>query len=206
VDIAIHTNANQPHQVKQAEIFRKGFLKHNIKANVTTSVQQEADVHVVLGPNYAKANWINHDRVILLDRNFYNSYLDHVSIGWMNKNGGRDYKVGAGRKALIIREPHGTKSLFLADYNGITEPADIVRLHPCNETHKSTLQHDINQCNRAIGYNSTALVEAALCGLEITCKGKNSILTNDNWLELLPYANWHYNEIESGEVWEHLQS
>lgn len=203
--IAIHTNANYEHQRKQAEYFKQGFARHNLKAEITTSINMPADVHVVLGPNYAKAKWINHNRVILLDRNYYLSCSDHVSIGWMNKEGGRDFKVGTGKKDLIIREPNGIKSLFLADYNGVIEKADIVRLHPANKKHKTTLYEDINNCNRATGYNTTALVEAALNGLKITCKGNTSILNNKNWLKLLPYANWHYNEIKSGEVWEHLQ-
>lgn len=159
----------------------------------------------MLGPNYAKQKWINHDRVILLDRNYYLSSADHVSIGWMNKNGGRDFKLGTNKKELFKRESKGSKSIFLADYNGVSENADIIRLHPENYKYKTTLQEDIAKCNRAIGYDTTALIEAALSGLKITCKGKTSILLNDNWLELLPYANWSYNEIESGEVWEHLQ-
>ena len=123
----------------------------------------------------------------------------------MNKSGGRDFKAGTGKKELIIREPIGSKSLFLADYNGITEHADIIRLHPANKKYPESLQHDINQCDRATGYETTALVQAALSGLKITCKGKNNILLDPNWLELLPYANWNYNEIESGETWAHLQ-
>jgi len=56
----------------------------------------------------------------LLDRCFYNSNNNHVSIGWMNSSGGRDFKIGSGKKKLIIRKSNGSKSLFLADYNGVT--------------------------------------------------------------------------------------
>jgi len=142
---------------------------------------------------------------VLLDRCYYGDTRNHVSIGWMNKFGGRDIKLGSGRNKLILREPIGTQSLFLADYNGVIEQADIVRLHPANQKSKTTLIEDIKRCGTATGYNTTALVKAALNGLKITCKGNNNILNEKNWIELLPYANWNYDEIKSGEVWEHLQ-
>lgn len=158
-----------------------------------------------MGSNYAKHHWLNHDRVVLLDRCYFGNTRNNVSIGWMNKKGGRDFKVGSGKKPLYIRKSYGTKTLFLADYNGVIEPADIIRLHPANEHSKSTLIEDIKKCRSATGYNSTALVKAALNGLEITCKGDQSILNQKNWVELLPYANWNYKEILSGELWAHLQ-
>lgn len=203
--VVIHANANLEHQRKQAESFRKGFLKHNLRTEITTSITTDADVHVVLGSNYAKNYWLGHDRVVLLDRCYYNDNGENLSVGWMNKKGGRDFKVGEGRPGLTIRECFGTKSIFLADYNGETESADIVRLHPCNEKHEQPLTEVLKQCNRATGYNTSALVTAALEGLNINCKGEQSILSDPNWLALLPYANWNYNEIESGKVWAHLQ-
>jgi len=123
----------------------------------------------------------------------------------MNKKGGQDIGLGSGRKKIILKETTGTKSLFLADYNGIIEQADIIRLHPANQKSKNTLIEDLKLCGSATGYNSTALVKAALNGLKITCKGDTNILNQKNWIELLPYANWNYKEIESGELWEHLQ-
>lgn len=158
-----------------------------------------------MGPHYAKENWRDHNRVILLDRNYYHSSNDFISIGWMNKGGGRDFVEGTGRKPPEIKKTTGNKSIFLSDYNGIIESADIIRFHPENSKSKNSLSDDLKLCNRATGYNTTALVKAALEGLEINCKGKTSILKNKNWLNLLPYADWHYNEIISGEVWEHLQ-
>lgn len=205
MDIAIHTNPNQPHQIEQAEHFRQGFIKHNLKSIVTASITQQADIHIVLGSNYAKHHWLNHDRVVLLDRCYFGDTRNHISIGWMNKKGGRNFTIGEGRKKLYIRDPIGDQSIFLADYNGVIEQADIIRLHPANKQYNTTLSEDLRQCNSAIGYNSTALVKAALQGLKITCKGEQNILNQKNWLELLPYANWNYNEILSGEVWAHLQ-
>jgi len=205
LDITIHRNFTQPHQVKLSQLLKQGFRKHGIDAALTSCVTQKSDIHIILGPHYAKQHWLKHERVILLDRCYYNSSHNHVSVGWMNNIGGRDFKLGSGKDKLKTLEPIGNKSLFLADYNGVVENADIVRLHPENCRYETSLQDSINECNRATGYETTSLVQAALCGLEINCKGNTSILKKDNWLELLPYANWSYDEIRSGELWQHLQ-
>lgn len=123
----------------------------------------------------------------------------------MNQQGGRNFFVGTGRKPPEIIPSYGKQSVFLADYNGVVEKADIVRLHPSNKRYSETLDKTLARCDRATGYNTTALVHAALRGLTITCKGKNSILKNENWYQLLPYANWSYTEIQNGELWQHLQ-
>jgi hypothetical protein len=47
-------------------------------------------------------------------------------------------------------------------------------------------------------------VTAALEGLEVVCKDDRNIMSEPNWLELLPYADWNHQEIENGDVWEHL--
>lgn len=124
----------------------------------------------------------------------------------MNSQGGRDFIIGSGRQSPKIIHGVGKQSLFLADYNGTLEHADIVRLHPQNKQYDLTLIDIIGNCDRATGYETTALVTAALHGLKITCKGKNSILLQKNWLELLPYANWSYYDIEKGDLWQHLRS
>jgi hypothetical protein len=38
-------------------------------------------------------------------------------------------------------------------------------------------------------------VEAALEGLQIVCKDPRHILNQPDWLELLPYADWGYDEL-----------
>jgi hypothetical protein len=48
------------------------------------------------------------------------------------------------------------------------------------------------------------LVSAALAGLEVICKDARNIMFERNWLELLPYADWHWSEIENGDALEHL--
>jgi len=49
----------------------------------------------------------------------------------------------------------------------------------------------------AIGYQTSALVTAGLEGLKVICKDKRNIMYNQNWLELLPYADWHYSEMDA---------
>jgi len=131
--------------------------------------------------------------------------MDWVSLGWMNKDGGCDYKEGEGRKKpYTLKFYRPERTIFLADYNGTVEDADVVRLHPDNKKYDKTLKYDLIRCSKAIGYQTSALVQAGLLGLEIDCRDKTNIMYQDNWLELLPYADWHYSEIQSGEAWEHL--
>jgi hypothetical protein len=87
---------------------------------------------------------------------------------------------------------------------GEIEKADTVRYHPDQRRPTETLEQALARHDIAIGYSSTALVTAALEGLQIICKDKRHILNMDNWKELLPYADWYYARIESGEAWEHL--
>jgi len=124
----------------------------------------------------------------------------------MNQDGGRDFKPGVGREPPTpkARRTQGG-SLFLADYGGPVEPADEVRLHPSREKPRDRLHDALRRHAIAIGYNTTALVTAGLEGLEVVCKSPQNIMSQPNWLELLPYADWHYTEIQSGEAWEHLK-
>lgn len=205
MDFAIHTNFKLPHQVKQANALLQGFKAHKIHALVTDSVTQEADGHVVLGPHYAKAHWIGHRNVILLDRPYFHSTDNHISVGWMNLLGGRDFIQGEGKTLPVMHESNGDCSLFLSDYNGKVEYADFIRLHPMNKKYRISLIRTIKMCDRATGYNTTALVTAALYGLSFICKGDSSILNDPNWFQLLPYADWSYNDIQTGKLWAHLQ-
>jgi hypothetical protein len=184
-----------------------------LKVEVTAGVLAQADIHIVSGPHYAKDMWLWHPRTVLLDRAYYHEgrsgrwhSMDWVSLGWMRADGGRRFKVGSGREAPVIEErPAHGGTIFLADYGGPIEKEDTVRRHPAEETPTESLRDALCRHRRAIGYMSTALVQAALAGLEIVCRDARSILVEENWRELLPYADWHAGEIESGEAWEHLK-
>ena len=209
MDIKIHINPAQPHQKQHGSWFKSGFRKHGLNATITADPLQEAEIHVVSGPWYAKEQWKGHPRVLLLDRCYYRGDPGHVSLGWMNADGGRDFKIGKGRIAPIPKENAGNgTSIFLADYNGPIEKADEIRLHPAQKEWKKrdSLEYVLSRHSKAIGYQTTALVTAGLMGLEIICKDERNIMFQPNWLELLPYADWHHSEIENGEAWEHLNA
>lgn len=129
----------------------------------------------------------------------------YVSLGWMNKKGGRDFFLGRGKQP-VKTEPikTGNRTIFLADYNGKIEQADTIRYHPAQKEEPEPIRIALKKHDIAIGYKTTALITAAIEGLRIVCRDEDHILNNPNWRELLPYVDWHYSEIESGEAWEHL--
>ncbi len=209
--ITFHCNFTLPHQIEHGQWLKQGLEAHGHTLRIDGSPTSESDVHIVSGPHFAKSHWLDHPRVILLDRAYYHDdppdtwhSMPWVSVGWMNKNGGRDFKQGTGRPVPEIRENHGEGTIFLADYSGPIEEADTVRLHPDDCRYDEPLVDVLRRHRTAIGYNTTALALAGLEGLDVICKSKTSIMSQPNWLQLLPYADWHYSEIQNGELWEHL--
>lgn len=221
MDIVYHFNPSQPHQIEHGKWLFKGFKKHGLNLVCTDDVNRQADVHIVSGPHYAKNRWINHDlgRVLLIDRAYIPGHQyrggkwaseDYVSIGWMNRDGTRSFVKGSGKPKIQIQHCAAKSgTIFLADYNGliVTEGVDTVRQHPANlvTKHSESLKCALSRHKYAFGYNTTALVTAALLGLETKSLVKGHILNQDDWLGKLPYADWSYNEIENGDAWEHLQ-
>lgn len=209
--IAIHANPALPHQIAYAEYFKEGFKRHGLKSEITSSPTTPADLHVIQGPHFAKNAWLGHPNVILLDREYYHGEftahprsMDWVSVGWMRLDGGRSFVAGNGRETPSIQENSGEGSIFLADYNGPIEQADTVRFHPAQEYPQESLESALERHKTAIGYTTSALVTAGLMGLEVRCLDKRNIMFEKNWLQLLPYAEWRYDEIETGETWAHL--
>lgn len=211
--IVFHVNESQPHQLEHSYWLSAGLRRHGLNLTVTPNITQEADIHIVSGPHYAKEHWIGHPRVILLDRAYYHELksglwksMDYVSLGWMNEKGGRNFSIGTGRQGPEIRDcaaPSGT--IFLADYGGPIEAADTIRRHPQDGNEAEPLEEALKRHKTAIGYGTTALVRAGLLGLETVCKDERNLMYQPNWLDLLPYADWEWSEIESGEAWEHLK-
>jgi hypothetical protein len=212
VHVAIHIN-KLSHQLEHAQWFKAGLKKHSIDLTITHDINLEADVHIVSGPHYAKKRWLGH-RTILIDRAIIPYHQvrsrwdseDWLSIGWMNKDGGRHYQLGSGRKHIERKDRRSERgTIFLADYNGPVELADTVRLHPAREASSRPLLDDLRRHAIAIGYTTSALVTAGLEGLEVICREPTNIMNRPDWLEVLPYADWRYDEIQSGAVWEQLQ-
>jgi hypothetical protein len=210
--VAIHINPAQPHQVEHGQWLKQGIERHGLKVEVTASPTMPADIHIVSGPHYAKSVWQGHEKAVLLDCAYYHEErsgrwhsTDWVSLGWMREDGSRCFRAGAGRKPPQIEaRPSEGGTIFLADFGGVIEPADTVRRHPADEAPAEPLRAVLRRHRKAIGYRTTALVTAALCGLEIVCRDARNILSETGWLELLPYADWHWSEIASGAAWDHL--
>jgi hypothetical protein len=200
----IHTNAKQPHQVRQALQFADGFARHGITYAVTPQAGMAGDIHVCLGPNYALRHWQDHPRTILLDRCFYGGENTHVTMGWTRAGGGRRFPAGddsrwraSGQELLPLRQPGGS-AIFLDDYGGDSHRAAAVlkqlrehhhttgyRGHPRQEpwttcpTYRWDAPADIeaalSQHNTAAGYLTSALVVAGLRGLNLIALHPGSI-------------------------------
>ena len=153
----------------------------------------------------------------MIDRAYYHpgyskwKGMDWISIGWLKPDGSRFIRIGEGRQKPEINErPEKGGTIFLADYDGPIEEADTVRLHPEHNKKSGpppteTLHEALRRHRTAIGYRTSSLVTAALEGLEVICKDSRNIMSNPRWHDILPYADWKYSEIQSGELWEHLK-
>lgn len=173
---------------------------------ITSNPRQSADVHVCIGPWFAKSHWLDHANMVLLDRCYYRGDPEHVSAGWTDKYGNFKYFEGVGRKSVeVASSAKGVGTIFLADYNGPVEYGhDAVRLHPSQIAYNVSLEEQLGNYGKAVGYRTTALITAKLLGLEVETKDSTFILAKKNWHELLPYVDWHFDEIENGDLWEHL--
>ncbi|WP_372810071.1 hypothetical protein [Litorivivens sp.] len=192
--VCIHAN-RLPHQRHWAGGLKEAFKAHGFECEITEDPQKESDIHVVLGPHFAKQYHLDH-KTILLDRCYYRGDPEHISLGWMNPDGSRTFYKGEGREPPTVKPMKtGDRTLFLADWRGPVEEADTVRYHPAEHKATETLQEAISRHDVAIGYGTTALVEAALEGLRIVCKDPRHILNQHDWLNLLPYADWAYEEL-----------
>lgn len=198
--VCIHANPNGPRQQQYAHGLADAFKRHGFAPEVSGDPLKESDIHVVLGPHFAKRHWLNH-RTILLDRCYYRGDPDHVSLGWLRPDGGRYWRKGEGRKPPEVKPSKtGNTTIFLCDFGAEVEPADTVRFHPAEpraggKTAQGPLIDALRAHDIAIGYNTTALVPAALEGLKVVCKGEQNIMYEPNWLELLPYADWGFHEL-----------
>lgn len=198
MDIKIHTNFSIPWQVEYSKAFFAGVPG----SEITNDPHAIADIHIVLGPHFSP--WRT-DNTILVDRCYYKGDPEHVSISWL-KDGHKVFYKGKGRTPPKIKEKKisTNKTIFLADYQGKIEAADTIRYHPSERKSKLNLKEDLLLHDIAVGYETSALVEAALLGLKVISKYSYHILNAQNWVELLPYADWSIHEIYSGEAWQHL--
>lgn len=226
--MAIHTNTALPHQAEFASYLQLGFRRHGVNALITADIDREADIHVVLGPHYAKQRWLGH-RTLLLDRGWWGDHTWDVSLSWMTPDGAHTISDGspADRPKPEMRpwKEAEERSLVLLDYGfqgtGWAEHARncSVRLHPANCTPPESLHNALDRHDYAVGYGTTALVAAAIAGLPVVCLDhRNPVMpvasqdlplvrpSRTQWLNNLSYHQYNGNEIADGTAWAFLKS
>lgn len=201
--VCVHANPGVENQRRYGPALAAAFKFHGYTATVTPDIHQPADIHICMGPHYAKSKWQGHPRTVLMDRCYYRGDPDHVSLGWLRSDGCREFFTGEGRKPPE-RKPlkEGNKTLFLVDYGGIVEQADTIRFHPAQKRPERPLEDDLATHAIAVGYQTTTLVTAALAGLTVVSKSPLNIMSRPDWLEVLPYADWGFHELT--DAVEHL--
>ena len=217
----IHTNPNLKHQIEFAEYLSHGLRKHNVTPTITSDRNAQGDIHIVLGPHYAKQECLNH-RTILLDRGFWGNPAVDVSLAWMTKNGGRVMVEGADHRPKPELQPwiYGDKVIELVDFGKQPTTGHAYRLHPTTSKPTETLLTALDYHDIAVGGVGTAMVTAAIYGLPVVCLDNRSVClpissksTNpidiirpcrEQWLNNLSCMNWSGSEIESGEAFEYL--
>lgn len=214
MDIAFHTATSQSHQLEHFQWFRDGFKQLGINLRIL-DIYGDADYHIISGPNFAYQEWLGKPNVLMIDRALWHpeksgkwQSMDWISIGWLQPDGTRIFAKGDGRSGPeVATRKIGNGTIYLKDYNDHREEeADTVRYHPAERNSTETLDQALDKHGIAIGYKTSALVTAALRGLKVICKDKRNIMSDPNWLEILPYTDWHYSEIQSGEALKCLWS
>ena len=97
----------------------------------------------------------------------------------------------------------GNKRIYLCDYaDGPAGCYDTVRRHPAQQKPTTTLQHDLDTHDIAIGRSTTALVDAAIQGLRVETSDPHSpvygLVDRDQWIRDLAWHNWSTDELASG--------
>jgi len=212
--VAIHRNPGLKHQARAADAIAEGFRRHGCRPTVTASVGLGADIHVCLGPWYALRQNIG-KRVLYLDRAFWGD-PDCWSCTWLDKAGRKQFEwldeppkrqhpdLGPARS--------GDRSIYLCDYQ-CGPPADwagSVRRHPAEAKSAEPLKSVLDRHDIAVGRHTTALVDAAIMGLGVTCEVQDGpcsglYLGREAWIGSLAWHNWNHDEMSSGDMWEHFR-
>ena len=206
----IHVNPHLQHQKKLGIALADGFQRHGITPIVTTDPRAKGDFHVVLGPWFALKEW-RFDNTLYIDRAYWGD-PDCVSVHWLSD----------GEKVRTRNNPFrghpelkplktGDRRVYLCDYG--QEPSGhyhAVRYHPSDKPSRYTLDECFNTFDTAIGRRTTALVDAHIHGLGVETDDHHSpvygITDREQWVIDLAWHNWSHDEIQRGEMWNHIQS
>jgi len=205
---AIHVNPALAHQVRIGSALHAG-IPHTV---LTDSPDTVADTHIVLGPWFALDKWRHAHSVLYIDRAYWGD-PDSVSVHWL-KNGEKvcGTKQGGRDTPAVLPYRQSQKRIYLCDYGQEPEgDYDAVRYHPADGS-TGTLQDALEGYGIALGRRTTALLDAAIAGLQvITTDGHSPVWPisgrlggREQLLRRLAWHNWTIDEITRGLMWEHL--
>jgi len=230
VSVVIHCNMGLDNQTESAGWLRDGFKAHGINAEITGDRLKGADIHIVQGPWYAYNDWIGKPNVLFLNRCYFGHPRWDVSIGWLNPDGTRDFRNtdkthGKGslpdlkplkpkRRAVVVFGDYGRDPKQEMSYARRTYDSVFYRAHPSSteRTPYLTLGGELNNvweiADCAVGYKTTALIDAEINGLHVHSTDPQHVVHHDGdrqqWINRLSWANWNHEEIKRGYFWEHL--
>lgn len=222
----IHYNPHLKHQRDHAQAFEACGFK------ATTDPLAEADVHVVSGPHYAMRHWLDHPRVLVVDRAWWGD-PEAVSLGWLNADGSRRFAVPDFDRWHPEPQPWKTReqsALVLADYgqdvDAIVSRAKSrfhcvrVRRHPAEERPEVSLPSSLALSDVAIGTSGSALFDAVVAGVPSICLDprneiapvcapslEDELVRPDRgpWLRCMAWKQFWLEEIANGFAWAALE-
>jgi hypothetical protein len=206
----IHVNTALAHQVRIGRALHAGIPN----SVLTDSPHTLGDTHVILGPWFALDQWRHAPNVLYIDRAYWGD-PDSVSIHWLRKG---EKVVGPRLKPReipkILPYRNSEKRIYLCDY-GQQPEGDYsgVRYHPADGG-QGSLHDALEGYGVALGRRTTALIDAAILGLQVITNDKYSPVWpisgrkggREQLLTRLAWHNWALTEIESGAAWEHIHA
>jgi len=229
--VVIHTNTGLANQRETAGWLKQGFERHGLTVQITADKYAPGDLHVVQGPHYCYQEWLGKPNVLWLNRGFYGDARFDLSIGWLNRDGSRDFRNAdktepngtlppmkaqkTRRETCIVFTDYGQRPESLMDYAAqhFSPWQTVHRPHPAEYPERSfaPLAGVWPHRDVAIGHASTVLVEAVLNGLHAIALDPRHVCNDmeedrESWLIRLSWAMWNHTEIINGNFWSHLNA
>ena len=183
-----HCHPRSPNQIEIAVAFKACGFK------ITTSQHEQADIHVISGPNFAYDIYLGCPNVLMVDRACWGDgdkdQDKKVSIGWLQADGTRKYATGEAPRLKPAMKPWKTQEqscLLLPDYSMNNTMGDrtienvrleaearfgnaSVRLHPGTDRRvRRSLRDHISDYDVVVGGRGTATFDAIILGVPVIC-------------------------------------
>ena len=233
--ITVHINPNIENQVVYGTALADGFMQHGERVNLTSDVRAHGDVHCIIGPWYAFREYRNHPGVLYLDRACWD-HPAYTCINWL-AGGEKVWSWGLCGTArnhpqLKPRKTEGRRAIVLCDYNEPSYQYEnrlrphfshiTIRKHPaqmgtCGHQPPSLVEQ-LADHQFAIGKRTSALVTAAIEGLNVFCVDPYSpvypvacpvpslsVASRAAWLRDLSWHHWTPDEIAAGQAWDYFR-